>query len=66
MRNDDPILAVPRAMAWARAKGELDSVLQTFYPQYEKDGTYTVGEYTHLRETINNFIKTVEENGWVD
>ena len=48
-------LMILRLMAWERAKGELKSMLQTYVNERE--------QYEGLRDTINAFIKDVEENG---
>lgn len=44
-----------RLMAWERAKGELNSMLQTFVNEYE--------QYSDFKNTLNEFIKNVEDNG---
>lgn len=44
-----------RLMAWERAKGELNSMLQTYVGEMEK--------FKYLEETISDFIKEVEGNG---
>lgn len=46
-------LATLRAVAWEHAKGELRSMLVTYYDDEE--------EYTALRNAIENFIKQVED-----
>ena len=51
-KNDRRIL---RMMAWERAKGELKSMLHTFYDE-EVD-------YAVLESTIDAFIDDVESNG---
>jgi hypothetical protein len=47
-------LTAMRLMAWDRAKGELKSMLNTYY---------TNECFDILSETIDNFIKDVEDNG---
>lgn len=47
-------LEILRYMAWERAKGELNSMLQTFINDYDK--------YNELKTTIDDFIKDVEDN----
>lgn len=48
------LAAIQRAMAWERAKGELEAMLCTFYGESEK--------YNKLSNCIANFIVTVEDN----
>ena len=49
-----------RAMAWQRAKGELKSILETYYSgAYPEDNEKFV-KFDHLLE---EFIKKVEEHG---
>lgn len=48
------LAAIKRAMAWERAKGELEAMLYTFYGESEK--------YNKLSNCIANFIVTVEDN----
>ena len=50
-----------RAMAWERAKGELNSMLSTYYPTYEGNEVIT-DDYDLMSKIINDFIKEVESN----
>lgn len=59
MEND--ILQSLRAMAWERAKGELKSMLQTFYPDYGNGGEVVYGKFNDLDECIKEFIEKVED-----
>ncbi|MBD3260432.1 MAG: hypothetical protein GF334_01920 [Candidatus Altiarchaeales archaeon] len=43
-----------RAMAWERAKGELQAMLQTFWDEYEK--------FEVLDDLIKQFIKEIEDD----
>lgn len=52
---DNEILKTLRGMAWKRAKGELQSMLETYWEDKE--------QYRELKYTINAFIKDVEDNG---
>lgn len=53
-------------MAWQRAKGELKSMLDTFYPEYTAKGQEVESNFAELQEVINKFIKEVEDNGLHD
>lgn len=44
-----------RLMAWERAKGELNSMLQTHVGEQE--------QYDNLKQAIRDFIKDIEDNG---
>jgi hypothetical protein len=48
-------LEILRYMAWERAKGELNSMLQTYTNDREK--------FDILKKTVESFIKDVEDNG---
>ena len=48
-------IAVIRNMAWDRAKGELNSMLQTIYGDQDK--------FEELESAISEFVNLVEENG---
>jgi len=50
------IKQILRAQAWERAKGEMLSMLYTFYED-------TNGTFHKLDEAIKRFINEVEENG---
>jgi hypothetical protein len=49
-------LRTMRMMAWERVKGELRSMLVTYWDNYE--------QYTLMYSAIEKFIKEVEDNGW--
>lgn len=57
--NEDPkLLKTLRAMAWRRARGELEALLETFW-----DGDLSTDSKFHrLEAAIATFVKTVEEN----
>ena len=44
-----------RAQAWERAKGELRSMLVTYYGEPDR--------FSRLNELLNGFIQVVEEEG---
>ena len=48
-------IEILRYMAWERAKGELNSMLQTYVNDREK--------FDILKKTIESFIEDVEGNG---
>jgi len=51
------IIRTLRSMAWSRAKGELHSMLHTFWPQ-----TASPEQYTKMADAIKVFIKEIEDN----
>lgn len=53
---EDKILRTMRTMAWERAKGELFSMGQTYWGDYEK--------FEEMDKAIRQFISEVEGNGW--
>jgi len=62
MVSNDMLLGVLRSQAWERAKGELQSVLWTYSSEDGNSGN----KWVHMNEVINEFIKEVEDNGWVE
>jgi len=56
--NDERVLRCLRGQAWSRAKGELEAMLDTFYP-----GTSAEGNFNFLKDAKNEFIKYVEDEG---
>ena len=53
---EENILKTMRYMAWNRAKGELQSMLETYW--YGKDE-----QYREMKKAIDDFIEDVEGNG---
>ena len=53
---DDKILKTMRYMAWNRAKGELQSMLDTYW-----SGSYE--EFNAMKKAIDEFIVDVEDKG---
>lgn len=53
--SNKEIVEILRNQAWQRAKGELNSMLHTFYGSREK--------FELLNNAIQDFIQTVEDNG---
>jgi len=54
MREDITIRTM-RYMAWARAKGELDSILETYWNDTKS--------YNAMKEKIKEFVTEVEKQG---
>lgn len=54
MNDESREIRILRTMAWERAKGELRSMLHTYY---------TNDNYDKFSLEVKNFIKTVEDNG---
>lgn len=50
-----------RAQAWERAKGELNSMLHTYYPRYH-NGKEIPNNYAALENAMTHFIKLVEDH----
>ena len=48
-----------RSMAWQRAKGELYSMLETYYPDENQD---EAKNFSVLEECIRDFVSSVEGN----
>lgn len=59
MMNPEKLSRIMRGQAWERAKGELHSMLPTFYG---KDNARD-GQFDELDELISKFIKDVEDGG---
>ena len=52
-----------RTMAWERAKGELRSMLHTYY-EHDERGQFINSYYKQYSQALKAFIKKVEDNGW--
>ena len=52
--NEDRFLQVQRQMAWERAKGELNSILTTYYND---------SKYSEISMLTLEFIEKVEDEG---
>lgn len=59
MKDHTPI-RVMRNMAWERAKGELNSMLQTFYDDIDNS---SLGQFKELSKAVTKFIEKVEDDG---
>ena len=53
---DESVLKTMRYMAWNRAKGELQSMLDTYWSGSDE-------QFTKMKKAINNFIEDVEDSG---
>ena len=49
---------IQRWQAWERAKGEMKSMLQTFF----SEANSTENQYEDLKGAMDEFIKNVEDN----
>jgi hypothetical protein len=47
-------------MAWERAKGELRSMLHTFWPEYDSGGTELDNGFDRMERDVENFISEFE------
>lgn len=56
--TDERILRTLRAQAWERAKGELNSMLQTYW-----DGHGNDQPFRDMHAAVKEFVATVEDNG---
>jgi hypothetical protein len=63
---DKEMLSTLRAMAWARAKGELESMLSTFYPEWYENNNHVPNGYDELKTAIDDFISLVENTIGID
>ena len=57
--NSDRIIRTLRCQSWERAKGELQSVLQTYWDE----GLEPESKYTRMSKSVNDFINYVEDEG---
>ena len=55
---DDRIIKTLRAQTWERTKGELQSVLATYW-----DGHGNDDKFRAMDKMVSDFVKNVEENG---
>lgn len=56
------VLQTMKFMAWERAKGELKSILHTFYPEYTSNNEEIESGYDALNKLIYEFIEEFESN----
>lgn len=55
--SDSRILHAMRAMAWQRAKGEMASIMETYYADQDDD------KYERFKESFEAFVKHVQDEG---
>ena len=55
------VMLTLRAMAWERAKGELRSYLQTFWPIYMQDNTEKDNGFETANRKIMDFVRDFED-----
>lgn len=55
--SDHRMIHVVRAMAWQRAKGEMASMLETYYGDQDGD------KYERFKEALDSFVKHVQDEG---
>jgi len=53
---DEKVLKTMRYMAWNRAKGELQSMLDTYWSGSDE-------KFNTMKKAIDDFIEDVEDNG---
>ena len=56
--NDERVIRTLRAQAWCRAKGELESILETYWDGHGKDANFN-----RMKEEVDKFVKVVEDDG---
>lgn len=54
--TDERVLRTLRAQAWARAKGEIDAMLNTYWSE-------TTDKYREVDKVTRDFIKEMEDRG---
>jgi hypothetical protein len=60
MSDNEKVLPSLRKMAWQRAKGELLSILETYWNHSYKE--MESAQFEEMDKRINGFIKDVEDN----
>lgn len=59
---EDKVIRTLRCMAWERAKGELQAILNTFWGKDKEESE----NYCKASEVINEFIFKVEDEGLIE
>lgn len=57
---EERLLRTLRAIAWQRAKGELLSYLETYWPQYDDNGVRRDNGFDAAEKKIHKFISDFE------
>jgi hypothetical protein len=60
--SNKSITTLLRHMAWERAKGELRSMLHSFWPEYDTSGNRLDSGYYQMEKDIEKFIEDFEVN----
>jgi hypothetical protein len=60
--SESKILMSMRRMAWQRAKGELNSYLETYWPEYKTNGEKIDHGFEDASRRIEAFIREFEDN----
>ena len=60
MSDDDRILTSMRAVLWEEAKGKLEALLHTYYP--DQNGT---DYFEPMDKAVRQFVKEIEDKGLV-
>jgi len=60
--GEERVVKTLRAMAWQRAKGELNAYLDTFWPSYGRNGQEIDNGFEDAKARIDAFIKDFEDN----
>jgi len=55
---DDRIIRNMRSMAWERAKGELNSMLHTYWDDKDR--------FQKILNAIDKFVELIENEGWCE
>jgi hypothetical protein len=58
----EEVMNTMRAMAWQRAKGELLSYLETYWPKYDRRGQKLDNGFEDAQKRIDAFIADFENN----
>ena len=59
MSEDARLRSILRSMAWQRAKGELESMGETYAGEMTRGGS----RFQLFKEAMAQFVKEVEDNG---
>lgn len=60
--DEEMMMKTLRAMAWQRAKGELQAYLETFWPEYDRQGKEIDKGFEDAQQRIEVFIREFEDN----
>lgn len=60
--SSEILLKTLRAMAWARAKAELEAYLSTFWSRYDRCGQRIDNGFDTADQCISTFIKSMEDS----